>query len=218
MNYVVAGTHPWNRRIFDTTLSRYQGQWIYVSTQNELEQVYDIEPQYIFFLHWSNIVPTDIVENFECVCFHPSHLPYGRGGTPIQNLITRGFEETKLTAFRMTEEIDAGPVYSQETLSLQGPLHQIFAREMILAARMIKWLIKNEPTPTPQEGEPVLFNRRKPEDSALNASYLPYDFIRMLDAEGYPKAFLDYGNWRYEFSDAELVGDTVEAKVIIRKL
>lgn len=218
MNYVVVGIHPWNRWIFDTTLRRYQGQWSFVETPEELECVYEIEPRYIFFLHWSKIVPDDIVENFDCVCFHPSHLPYGRGGTPIQNLILRGFTETKLTAFKMTSELDAGPIYLQEPLSLQGPLHQIFAREMLTAASIIKEIIKYEPTPVPQEGEPVLFKRRKPEDSELCASFLPYDFIRMLDAEGYPKAFLEYGNWRYEFSEAKLVGDAVEAKVLIRKI
>ena len=46
-------------------------------------------PKYIFFPHWSKKVDTKIVNNYECVCFHETDLPYGRGGSPIQNLILR---------------------------------------------------------------------------------------------------------------------------------
>lgn len=234
MNYVVAGMHSWNRRIFDTQLRRLHGTWTYVSTPEELEQVYEIQPRYIFFLHWSWLVPEDITDNFECVCFHPSHLPYGRGGTPIQNLILEGWEETQLTAFRMTDEIDAGPIYAQSPLSLKGPLHQIFAREMVAAASMVSFIIKNEPAPVPQEGQPTYFRRRRPEDSELPEYFSFYDVendelheygsvdklydqIRMVDSEDYPRAFIEYGDYNIEFCDAELKDDKVIAKAIIRK-
>ena len=48
-----------------------------------------INPKYIFFPHWSHKVPQIILDNFECVCFHTAPLPYGRGGSPIQNLIQK---------------------------------------------------------------------------------------------------------------------------------
>ena len=54
----------------------------------------------------------------------------------------------------------------------------------------------------PQEGEPVLFSRRKPAQS--NLASCPegdlsswYDQIRMLDAEGYPHAFLEIHGMRF---------------------
>lgn len=220
MNYVVAGIHPWNKGIFDLTIRRFQGSWTYVTNKAELEQVYEICPRYIFFLHWSDIVPDDIIENFECVCFHPSHLPYGRGGTPIQNLIMRGFTETQLTAFRMTSEIDAGPIYASRSLTLDGSLQEIFAREMVLAAMMIKDIIKNEPCPLPQEGEPVIFHRRKPADGNIldiDDSCILYDIIRMLDANGYPRAFIEGEHLKFEFSNAERTHDGVRASVRIRR-
>ena len=41
------------------------------------------------------------------------------------------------------------------------------------------------------------------------------DFIRMLDAEGYPRAYLEDGVFRYQFRKANLLGDKLVAKVEI---
>ena len=91
---------------------RFPGVWRFVSGRQELtaDLVNRLSPRYVFFLHWSWKVPTDIVENYECVCFHMTDVPFGRGGTPLQNLILLGHRRTKLTAFRMVEALDAGPV------------------------------------------------------------------------------------------------------------
>ena len=40
---------------------------------------------------------------------------------------------------------------------------------------------------------------------------------RMLDAEGYPHAFLDHGPWRIEFVEAEMGGDVLHARVSITR-
>ena len=42
-----------------------------------------------------------------------------------------------------------------------------------------------------------------------------YDFIRMLDADGYPRAFVERGEWRMELSDASLAGKTLDARARI---
>ena len=65
-------------------------------------------------------------------------LPYGRGGSPLQNLIIRGGKTTKLFAFRMTEEFDARPNYLKRNLSLEGTAREIFIRANYLSAKMIR--------------------------------------------------------------------------------
>jgi methionyl-tRNA formyltransferase len=121
-----------------------------------------------------------------------------------------------LTALRMTQEVDAGPVYAKRPLSLQGSASEIFARAAPLVCDLIGWIVEHEPKPEPQVGDATIFKRRKPEESEvppdLSAKSL-YDHIRMLDAPGYPKAFVENGNWRLEFDQAKLVGDAVEARV-----
>jgi methionyl-tRNA formyltransferase len=221
--YIVAGTKPWNQRVFDEVISHFPGKWVYVPEKEQLtvDFVKQIKPLYIFFLHWSWLVPEEIINNYECVCFHMADVPYGRGGSPLQNLILRGYQQTKLSALRMTHEFDAGPVYLKEDLGLAGSAEEIYIRATYLSAEMIGRIIGEETRPVPQSGEVVIFKRRTPAQSSISEiSSLQnlHDFIRMLDAEGYPKAFLNYQGFRYEFSRAVLYDGRIVADVTITQL
>ena len=219
-SHLVAGCHPWNREVFDRTIRGYPGRWHYVGSPEELtlEAVERLDPRYLFFLHWSWKVRSELVDAYECVAFHMTDLPYGRGGSPLQNLIRRGHRTTRLSAFRMTHDIDAGPIYMKESLALDGRAQEIYVRATELAARMIERIIREHPTPEPQEGEVVRFKRRKPAESAIPESGSArelFDFIRMLDSEGYPRAFIEHGGFRYEFGSARLDGERVSAEVTV---
>jgi len=221
--YIVAGSKPWSRQVFDEVISKYPGQWRFAGSREELspDVVRSLNPRYIFFLHWSWKVADEIIDNYECVCFHMADVPYGRGGSPLQNLIVRGHRRTKLAALRMTHDFDAGPVYLKEDLCLEGSAEEIYIRASYLSARMIEHIIRGQPEPVPQTGEVTVFKRRKPEDSeipSLDSVQALHDFIRMLDAEGYPKAFISYKGFRYEFSRAALYSGRIQADVTITPL
>ncbi len=215
--YLVVGCKPWNRRIFAEHLAGLPGEWSYIGDRDQLtaEAVDRLAPRYVFFLHWSWKVPDALIARHECVCFHMTDVPYGRGGSPLQNLIARGHRETKLTALRMTAEFDAGPVYLKQPLSLEGGAEEILIRATRLAAAMVALLVRETPAPVPQRGAVVAFKRRKPAESAIAAPEslgALHDFIRMLDAEGYPPAFLEHAGFRFEFTrpalyDGRLVAD-----------
>jgi methionyl-tRNA formyltransferase len=218
--YVVAGSRPWLRPIFDQRLAKLPGQWHFVAAREELTlaRLKELKPRYVFFLHWSWIVPTEITSAFECVCFHMTDVPYGRGGSPLQNLIERGHEKTRLTALRMADAVDAGPVYRKADLSLSGTAEQIYVRAANLSADLVAEMIVQHPAPLEQQGEPTLFVRRKPEQSAIppGASLdKVHDHIRMLDADGYPPAFLVYGGLRFEFRRSARYAGRVVADVVI---
>ena len=224
--YVVAGNKPWNRALFREVLCTYPGEWHFAATREELtpEAIAAIGPRYLFFLHWSDRVPLEIIERYECVCFHMTDVPYGRGGSPLQNLIVGGLRETKLTALRMTQEFDAGPVYMKAPLSLEGGAEEIYLRAGRLSAEMIERIIRLEPKPAPQKGKVVNFKRRKPEQSELGSPESApasleefHDFIRMLDAEGYPRAFLNHAGFRFEFSRPALYDGRIVADVTITR-
>ncbi len=221
MNYIVAAIGDWNKTQFDNQTRNLKGRWAYVSTPNELKELIDsgFDPRYIFFPHWRWIVPTDIVNQFECVCFHMTDVPYGRGGSPLQNLIIRGHKETVLTALQMEEGLDTGPVYLKKPLSLAGRAEAIYERASTMAWEMIAELISKEITPSAQQGEVVSFERRKPEQSALPNNLTleqVYDYIRMLDAPNYPKAFMQTESYHIEFEQAHLGTDEITATVKIK--
>ena len=85
---------------------------------------------------------------------------------------------------------------------------------------MIEEILEKDLKPSPQHGEIVKFSRRKPEDSNLkdlNDIRKLYDYIRMLDGEGYPRAFFDNNNIRFEFYEPLLKNGEIEARVLIKK-
>ncbi len=125
-----------------------------------------------------------------------------------------------LTALRMTDELDAGPVYMKRPLSLEGRGQEIYVRATCLAAEMIEAIIRDEPEPRPQEGEVVVFERRRPEQSEIGGPGSLdelHDFIRMLDADGYPRASLVHRGYRYEFHHSSRHGDHLEARVVVTR-
>jgi methionyl-tRNA formyltransferase len=221
-HYTVCAVKPWNVEAFRQHTPKLPGSWQMIEdpAQLTLDVLAARSPRYVFFPHWSWRVPDEILSQYECVCFHMTDVPYGRGGSPLQNLILRGHVTTKLSALRMIEELDAGPIYLKRPLSLEGRAEDIFRRAADLVYELIMEIIIKEPAPVPQSGEPVVFRRRKPEESRLpeqaDAAAL-YDFIRMLDAPTYPKAFAEWGNFRLEFDHADLVTeDAIEARVTLR--
>jgi methionyl-tRNA formyltransferase len=222
--YVVATIRHWNIKVYHEVIKKYPGEWHLITDPKNLnlETIQLLKPRYIFFPHWSHIVPRDILDSAECVCFHETDLPYGRGGSPIQNLIARGHRETVISALRMVEELDAGPIYMKRPLSLEGLGEEIFIRASRIVAEMIKEMIIAEPTPKVQEGRPTVFKRRKPYQSQISMepkSLLElFDHIRMLDAEEYPKAFIEHGGLRYEISRPALRTEAIEATVVITQI
>lgn len=218
--YVIASDRPWNRRLPENLADRCEGRFVLIDNKEGLnsEKLQAIGPRYVFFPHWSYRIPKEIYENFECIIFHMTDLPYGRGGSPLQNLIVRGHSETVMTALRCMADMDAGPVYTKRLLCLHGAAEEIFLRASQLIEEMIEEIVIDDPEPVPQEGEVVTFARRKAEDGDLEQTQdldELYDFIRMLDADDYPPAFFKIGRYKLEFSHASRRVGRVDANVRI---
>lgn len=218
--YIVAAIGSWNKDAFDEFHKQLDEEWLFCSTPESLKKVLkEKKPRYIFFPHWRWIVPENIINNFECICFHMTDVPYGRGGSPLQNLIVRGHKDTKLTALRMETGLDSGPIYLQKPLSLTGSAHEIYQRATALTWDMIQEIIVSTPNPIEQTGKPTLFKRRTPQESEIpNHLTLEqvYDYIRMLNAPDYPHAFMDIGNYRLTFQKTHFDDGELKAQVTIR--
>ena len=80
------------------------------------EAVEKHDPEWIFVPHWSHLIPESIWGQWPTVIFHMTDLPYGRGGSPLQNLIQRGHSNTILTALCCGGGLDAGDVYIKSPL------------------------------------------------------------------------------------------------------
>ena len=186
----------------------------FISEPSELTRDFlaKINPRYVFFPHWNKIVSDNIYCNFECVAFHTAPLPYGRGGSPIQNLIVEGVIHAPVCALKMTSEVDGGPIYSKKEISLTGSLSDIFSRINNAVNELMLEIICGNPSLKEQTGDVRVFKRRKGTDNLIPPELTlnqVYDRIRMLDAEGYPRAYLETSNYRVEFDSACVDGDAV---------
>ncbi|HHT9112412.1 MAG: methionyl-tRNA formyltransferase [Planctomycetes bacterium] len=220
MNYVIAFSHERYHNIFSNMPKCAGREFIILNGKDALtfEKLSEIKPKYVFFPHWSYIIPSEIYENFECIIFHMTDVPFGRGGSPLQNLISRGIYETKISALKCSTVIDAGPVYIKRPLSLYGSAEEIYLRAGKLIKEMMIEIIEKEPVPDEQKGEPIYFARRKPDDgniTPLKELNEVYDYIRMLDADGYPNAFLETEYFKLEFQRPALKSGKLVADVII---
>ncbi len=206
MVYIFCAYRDWSLKLYKKLKKEYS-DLILISSPKKLsfDYIKNKNPKLIFFPDWSWIVPSEIIDNYKCVCFHESNLPKFRGGSPIQNQIIRGIEKTKTTAFLMTKGIDEGPILLQKNLSLKGSLDEIFQRMISNDFFMIKKIIEGKYKLKKQIGYPTKFKRRNPKDSELKSLNLSkkqiYDFIRMLE-DPYPNAFIKLGKKKLIFKKA----------------
>lgn len=211
-NIIVVTVKEWNINNYFHIKEKFSNSYNFFLITNheelEIKEIEKINPKYIFFPHWSWIIPEVIYENFNCVVFHMTDLPYGRGGSPLQNLIINEIYSTKICALKVSKEIDAGDIYLKEDLDIsKGSAHEIFINASnIIFNNLLPKLLEKNITPIPQEENYTYFKRRNPFQSNIldiqNISINKlYDFIRMLDAPDYPKAFLKLDNLKIELSE-----------------
>ena len=219
---LLLSSKPWNSGMANRLHQRlgWPVEVISSSAKLKAEIISDINPKWIFVPHWSHLIPESIWDTWPTVIFHMTDLPYGRGGSPLQNLIQRGHSTTMLTALRCNAGLDTGDVYLKQPLDLHGSAEEIFLRADQLIERMIEHIVREEPKAEPQRGHPVIFNRRNPDQSNLSHCQEGelnawYDQIRMLDADGYPHAFLEAHGMRLEFRRISQRSDGLHADVKI---
>ena len=168
-NFVLVSEKNWHNKMFDNLACHIEGQWIRIKDKADFTYniVQKIRPEWIFIPHWSYIIPSEIYENFKCVVFHMTDLPYGRGGSPLQNLIAKGHITTMISAMRVSFGIDTGPIYLKKSLTLEGSAIEIFKRSASIIQDMIVEIIKKNLIPVEQSGQVVIFKRRKLEDGNI---------------------------------------------------
>ena len=213
-NNIIATIKEWNISNYFTLKEKHKEYNFFLITNKDeltIDYIDKLSPKYIFFPHWSWIIPKQIHERFECIVFHMTDLPYGRGGSPLQNLIMNEVYDTKISALRVEQGLDTGDIYLKENFNIQlGSAEEIFLKlSEIVFNKMIPTIIRSNKLPQAQTGDIVSFKRRSPEESNLTSIDIKtltklYDFIRMLDAEGYPKAYLSLNNLKIELSDCHL--------------
>jgi methionyl-tRNA formyltransferase len=179
---------------------------IILDNKNLKNIINNFNPDVIFFIGWSWIIPDEIINKYNSICIHPSKLPKYRGGSPIQNQIIDGINTSAVTLFKMNSDLDAGDIILQKDLNLDGDLEDILNRIETISIESINNIInklnKNEQLIyfKQNESQATYCKRRKPEDSEITIYDLQnqsakqiYDKVRCLH-DPYPNAYITLGN------------------------
>lgn len=86
------------------------------------DQLEDLKADIGVLAAYGKLVPEEIINIFPVgiVNIHPSLLPKHRGSAPIESVILEGAKETGVSLMKLVKEMDAGPVYAQEVIPLDG--------------------------------------------------------------------------------------------------
>jgi len=215
---VISQDRPWTRQLINS-LDNEEHEIFYSSLISQ-ELIENIGPDWIFFFHWSEIVPKTIYKNYKCCVIHTGNLPKARGGSPLQNQILEGVTDTQVNIIEMSGEIDAGGVYCSAPISLQGSITDIWLSIADVTSNLINFCMAANPKATPQRGKPQTYKRIKNNSVNFNIEKplsFVYDQIRMVDDDFYPKCHLDINGFRLEFSRPKLKTDEILADVTITK-
>ena len=199
-NIIICGYRDWSYKLFCNVNKVVHEKCIYIDDKHFLnkEIVEQINPKYIFFIGWSWIVEDYLIDNYSCICLHPSPLPKYRGGSPIQHQIINGETESAVTLFKMDHGIDTGDILSQINFSLLGDLKDIYERITQIGTDSVVNIIENgfESVIKQDENNASYFKRRTPEMSEIEiedfSNYTAIDLhnkVRSLQTP-YPNAFI----------------------------
>lgn len=224
-NILIVTSKKWNFKNFKLLTQKCpKFNFILMKDELDIAKTHTLKPKWIFFPHYSHYIPQEIYTKYKCVVFHEANLPFGRGGSPLQNHIIRGIYHIHINAIAANKELDSGDIYMKREFDIStGSAKKLYKKaSFIIFDEMIPYILKHAPKPVAQKGEVVVFKRRTPAQSALDTLSKPnlrqiYDFIRMLDAPSYPRAFVNLENFKIKFRKVKLKKSSLKGRFIINE-
>ncbi|WP_338791420.1 formyltransferase family protein [Bernardetia sp. Wsw4-3y2] len=138
--------------------------------------------------------------NTHNLVIHESALPQGKGWSPLTWQVLEGKSQIPITLFEATQKVDAGLIYEQDSISLNGT-ELVEELRVFQGEKTIELVIKfitNYPNNSKkkQEGLESFYPKRSPKDSELNIYKTideQFNLLRVCDNEKYPAFFYKNG-------------------------
>ena len=151
----------------------------------------------VFPLSYTRILPESFLQKNELVLIaHPSKLPKDKGFAPLQYQILRNKNKVYMSLIKAAKEVDAGPIYFQNSFVLNGTelFDEIRNIQGIQFLNIIKkFLIKYPNVKSKKQTGKGNFNKRRyPKDSQLDINKTikqQFNHLRINDNELYPSFF-----------------------------
>jgi methionyl-tRNA formyltransferase len=141
-----------------------------------LERLRAVAPDVGVVVAYGRLLPAEMLEppRLSFVNVHASLLPRHRGASPVQAAILAGEKETGVVTMRVSEELDAGPLYLERRAAIgeredAASLSRRLASEGAeLLVETLRGLEAGTLQARPQEGEPSYCRPIRREDGEVN--------------------------------------------------
>lgn len=202
MKVLLCGYRDWALDVFKQLEEHHAWNVQYQVVQNPTSLTYamqNISFDVAFVVGWSWKIDAEHLARVPFIGMHPSDLPAYAGGSPIQNQILDGLTLSKATLFRLSPEMDAGPIIDKREYSLEGHLDEVLARIAASTFVMICNVLDKWPklVELPQDGSKDVRKRIRSSASHISKAQFHYMSCRQLwDAircreDPYPNVFLE---------------------------
>jgi methionyl-tRNA formyltransferase len=187
-----------------------------INSEVVVEAIQRHSPSLLIVAGWSQVVSNQVLDLFPLggVGLHPTALPIGRGRAPIPWTLIKGFDQSAVTLFHLTDRVDSGDIIGQVTIpvAIEDDATSLYTKVAdAQAAVLLKHLpdvLSGQAPRIPQSPEAVeVWPRRRPEDGIIDWSrpgIQIYNWVRGL-THPYPGAFTSSHGNRLTIWSADLV-------------
>jgi methionyl-tRNA formyltransferase len=165
-----------------------------------------VPADFCFCLSYSQIVKRGARARYtHTLVVHESDLPQGRGWSPMTWQILEGKHRIAVTLLEAVDKVDAGPIYAQEWIELDGSELSAEWRQLQgnSTIRLVEFWVDNYPSIlegiSAQSSNSSYYARRDISDSKLDLHRSlaeQFNLLRVVDNERYP-AFFEMNGHRY---------------------
>lgn len=158
---------------------------------------------------YGKIIPQSIIDLFSpgIINVHPSLLPKYRGPSPIEAAMTNLDTETGVSIMQLDADMDAGPIYHQEKITLTGHesrtelYDQLFALGSEKLIELLPRVVSGDLQPVEQNhAEATYCTLLSKKDALLDPAKLT-----AAQAEARVRAHLSFPRTKLAFDDLELI-------------
>jgi len=157
---------------------------------------------------YGRIIPQAIIDLFTpgIINIHPSLLPKYRGPSPIESAIENGDQQTGVSIMLLSAEMDAGPVYAQQTYTLDGTETQpgLYEDLASLGGRVLietlPEILDGQLLPTPQGDDAVYCHLLSKDDAYIDPTH-----STSIQAERKIRAHLQYPKSKMTLLDQPVI-------------
>lgn len=197
-----------------------------INDKEVIDKLKEMEIDWLFIIGWSQIAKKELLETpgKGCIGMHPTLLPEGRGRAAVPWAILKGLGKTGVTAFKIDEGVDTGPIIDQVEIPLPNDetattlYHKVNNAHILLMEKIWNLLKEDNLSFTVQDNSKATYWKgRKPQDGEISAemSMSEADSLIRAVTKPYPGSFYQNSDVTYRIWKAEFSEEKPEAEIYI---